>query len=208
MLPRADTAVSEGAAERGEQAAVQNAIPNDAGRRAEFLNDQVELTYAQTSAEGQGETASADPKANASDRTEPSGFKNLPSWAQDMFRRTGGFPEDGFSGQNTVQFDATKIGPRSAGAPLGYRGAGQIPHGDGRQIIWSAPGMSMSVPSASTSLPPSPSPQMVFRDRESGTEPQNGQNRAMNEREIRKTADKVYRLIEERLRKELRRGGK
>ena len=49
---------------------------------------------------------------------------------------------------------------------------------------------------------------MVFRERENSQENQLVQNRAMDEREIRKTADKVYRLIEERLRKELRRGGK
>ena len=49
---------------------------------------------------------------------------------------------------------------------------------------------------------------MVFRERENSQENQSLQNRTMDEREIRKTADKVYRLIEERRRKELRRGGK
>ena len=46
------------------------------------------------------------------------------------------------------------------------------------------------------------------RARQTGMEPPFPRDRGMDERELRKTADRVYRLIEERLRKELRRGGR
>ena len=137
-------------------------------------------------------------------QNDPPGFQNLPSWAQDMLRRTGGITNDQFTAPNSIQFDANRNGTNSSGIPPFSGGRQRPPAGTGRQITWTAPG---AIPAAA-SAPQAGSPPMVFRERENSQENQSLQNRTMDEREIRKTADKVYRLIEERLRKELRRGGK
>ena len=183
----------------GTQTAVSDGLPLS----ARPLEDQVRLTYAQPQREAQKQSGEAEQTPPG--RVEPFGMQNLPSWAQDMLRRTGSVPDGQGSGPDSIRYDAGRSGTQTVG-PAPQSGNRSVPpsFGEGKQFVWSAPGATMPpVPPA-----PSASAQMVFRDRQTGTEPPFPQNRGMNEREIRKTADRVYRLIEERLRKELRRSGK
>ena len=183
----------------------QSAIPGDSLRGDRPWKDQVSLTYTQPLRDSQQEPAEPGRQETQTGRVEPMGVQNLPSWAQDMLRRTGGISNDSFSGPGTIRFDAGRSGVQtSAGGTIGGNRTFP-PSGTGKQITWTAPGYPGSLPSQPG---PSGPTQMVFRDR--GNEPENGlpQRRGMDEKELRKTADKVYRLIEERLRKELRRGGR
>ena len=190
----------------GETLRPNSAIPGESARDMQSWDDQVSLTYVQPSRESRQEPSEAGGQAAQTGRVEPMGVQNLPTWAQDMLRRTGGISNESFSGPNSIQFDAMKNGAQAAaGTRMGGKNQTFPPVGTGKQIVWSAPGYSGYPSTPSSQTGPA---QMVFRDRDN--EPENGlpQHRGMDERELRKTADKVYRLIEERLRKELRRGGR
>lgn len=178
----------------------QRAIPDDHAHGNMAWEEQVSLTYAQPPQDTRQEPAEPETRTG---RVEPMGIQNLPVWAQDMLRRTGGLSDESFSGPGSIQFDAAKAGGQNGALPGGKRTAPLS--GAGKQIVWTAPGYSGISPMPS--MPAGPA-QMVFRDRDHEPENDVSGRRGMDEREIRKTADKVYRLIEERLRKELRRGGR
>ena len=166
-------------------------------------DDRVELTYVQPPGETRQESAAAAQAETPSGRIEPFGQQDLPDWARELFRGTEAVPDGWSSGSESFRYDAgqNQAGAAGASAP---GGSASPPAGGGKQIVWSAPGAHFSPAAAA----PSPSVQMVFRDRENGMDPASLRDRGMEERELRKTADRVYRLIEERLRRELRRNGK
>lgn len=197
-IPHEETPLTEAVPE------IRNAIPETSSPMVSPWKKQISLTYAQPAKEVRQQPVQAAPPETPSSQNDPPGFQNLPAWAQDMLRRTGGISNDQFTAPNSIQFDAGRNGSNGSGTPPFSGGRQQPPIGTGRQITWTAPG---AIPT-SASVPQAGSPPMVFRERENSQENQSLQNRTMDEREIRKTADKVYRLIEERLRKELRRGGK
>ena len=88
--------------------------------------------------------------------------------------------------------------------------AGAAPSGQSRQIQWTAP-QAVSVPAARTSPPANAAavpPSLLHRERGGDDERSSAAQQAEREAEIRRTADKVYRIIEERLRRELRRSGR
>ena len=189
---------------------VQNAVPGTGSRSAPPWRNPIKLTYAQLARTAeQTESPQGTRPETPAGQKDPPGFQNLPPWAQDMLRRTGGIPDSSFSGPNAIRFDAGKNGVQSGSTPPGLGASPQVSFGNGRQIAWSAPGIPVSGPSGTTLTgSPAQPTQMVFREQENKAENAALRNQGMDEREIRKTADKVYRLIEERLRKELRRGGR
>lgn len=88
--------------------------------------------------------------------------------------------------------------------------AGAAPSGQSRQIQWTAP-QAVPVPAARTSPPANAAavpPSLLHRERGGDDEHSSAAQQAEREAEIRRTADKVYRIIEERLRRELRRSGR
>ena len=88
--------------------------------------------------------------------------------------------------------------------------AGAAPSGQSRQIQWTAP-QAVPVPAARTSPPANAAavpPSLLHRERGGDDERSSAAQQAEREAEIRRTADKVYRIIEERLRRELRRSGR
>ena len=88
--------------------------------------------------------------------------------------------------------------------------AGAAPSGQNRQIQWTAP-QAVPVPAARTSPPANAAavpPSLLHRERGGDDERSSAAQQAEREAEIRRTADKVYRIIEERLRRELRRSGR
>ena len=114
----------------------------------------------------------------------------LPPWA----RRLMDYPDTAVGQRpgGAVSFGQTA---KNAGVSAGV---GQLPQlsgpETGRQIQWSAPGGAM------------PPANICYREpRPVETVPGPA---PMGERELRRTADKVYRMIEERLRRELRRSGR
>ena len=66
------------------------------------------------------------------------------------------------------------------------------------------PAARTSPPSNAAAVPPS----LLHRERGGDDERSSAAQQAEREAEIRRTADKVYRIIEERLRRELRRSGR
>ena len=88
--------------------------------------------------------------------------------------------------------------------------AGAAPSGQSRQIQWTAP-QAVPVPAARTSPPANAAAvphSLLHRERGGDDERSSAAQQAEREAEIRRTADKVYRIIEERLRRELRRSGR
>ena len=88
--------------------------------------------------------------------------------------------------------------------------AGAAPSGQNRQIQWTAP-QAVPVPAARTSPPANAAAvphSLLHRERGGDDERSSAAQQAEREAEIRRTADKVYRIIEERLRRELRRSGR
>ncbi len=160
------------------------------------------LTYTQLPPVIHPETATAEKTDSMSDQEKTQTYRNLPPWAQNLLNKTGDATSFRF---NAGQQNAGVIGnsPPKESLPEDFSQNA----GTGKQITWTAPIALPSTPTvfSSLNLPAAP---IVFRDRETERETGMPPIRAMDEREIRRTADRVYRMIEERLRKELRRGGK
>ena len=88
-----------------------------------------------------------------------------------------------------------------SGSAAGQKGPAAQPGGT---VEWTAPG-ALPADSSVTTRPVD----MKFRQKAAGEENAAGAKApAMSEAEVQKTAEKVYRIIEERLRRELRRSGK
>ncbi|MBR1497494.1 MAG: hypothetical protein IJ617_07710, partial [Oscillospiraceae bacterium] len=160
----------------------QNPTPWDKG---------VDLTYTQLLRAPQEAAAEDSGQTSAEHQAEGRFAQEIPAWARAVLQQNGGqLPPAGTQPE--------PIGSRKSGATDG-------------QISWSAsyalpPGMRSSEQGASPSIA-GQSP-MVFRARNAAEQEQTPRGQELDERTARKMADKVYKIIEERLRKELRRGGR
>ena len=155
-------------------------------------DQRLDLTYTQLLRTPQ-EAAAGDSRQTAAERAaESPSAREVPPWARDVLRRNGGqIPPPGtqpdpFGGRKSGNSDR-RI---SWSAPYAMPPSGARPHEMG------------SAPSVAGQSP------MVFRDRNTAEPEQTARSQEVDERTARKMADRVYRIIEERLRKELRRGGK
>jgi hypothetical protein len=106
--------------------------------------------------------------------------EKLPAWARELLEQNG----TPGTGQQTVPFGGT-MNPESP-----------------RQITWTAPGAG----SVSGKREMSGPAEITYK--EPGQAAENNDQPAISDAEIQRTADRVYRLIEERLRRELRRSGR
>lgn len=196
----------EGPAEAagGSSAPLLAGRPTSGGEGAYPLTGGEELTFLPlTGAADRGSGADkARPKSPMGMDSEY--IRSLPQWAQELLAK----PEGGGP--------APAAGPAAGGGagtwpPSG--GGGQTPGAPGGQIHWSAPN--------GVGLPPRvPSPVFSSRVGDRADRPAEVDWKApggggtgegappLSEAELRRTADKVYRLIEERLRRELRRSGR
>lgn len=192
---------SAAAFERTEQSAgpEKGAGPSAAlPRSGRMWTEAPELTFARPpwerqEADRQSETP---PEAPGSDY-----LNSLPQWARELLEKSGA-PA---SGAGPVTWQAPREGGRgpAAGAPHGGP-AQQAGAGPGGTIRWTAPGAQTAAPDVTT-RPAS----IQYREKtEPEGQPATQRYPALSEAEVQKTADKVYRIIEERLRRELRRSGK
>ena len=104
----------------------------------------------------------------------------LPSWAKELLEQSGV--------TDTVKQSAVFHG-RSAASET-------------RQITWTAPGL----PGRQNDTAPGSPAGSAFRERGAAEEP--SPRKPVSDAELQRTADKVYKIIEERLRRELRRSGR
>ena len=104
--------------------------------------------------------------------------ESLPPWARELLEQNGG----GDAVQKTILPGGTKASPR--------------------QITWTAPGAMPGQPARTASGPA----EISFKEPRQAEE--NEYRTPISDAELQRTADKVYRLIEERLRRELRRSGR
>lgn len=176
----------QGAAPRREPATT--AIPAE-GKR---WSGPAELTFARPPWERQ---AQEEPKAPAGQKPQQSEYLNsLPRWAQELLNKPSGPAKPGGPAQSWT------AGGQS-GSAAGQKGPAAQPGGT---IEWTAPG-ALPADSSVTTRPVD----MKFRQKAAGEENAAGAKApVMSEAEVQKTAEKVYRIIEERLRRELRRSGK
>ena len=105
----------------------------------------------------------------------------LPSWAQELLEQSG--VTDAVQ-QKAVFSNASGTSPSA------------------RQISWTAPAMSNPLQNRSISGPADLSYKEQRESEETPYQPR------ISDAELQRTADKVYRMIEERLRRELRRSGR
>ncbi len=104
--------------------------------------------------------------------------ESLPPWARELLEQNGG----GDAVQKTILPSGTTASPR--------------------QITWTAPGAMPGQPARTASGPA----EISFKEPRQAEE--NEYRTPISDAELQRTADKVYRLIEERLRRELRRSGR
>ena len=155
--------------------------------------DRIELTYTQMLRTPQEVAAAGQGQISSETSSEHSWAKELPEWAQNVLRQNGGQLPQG------VQSDRFRR-TASAGQQSGT--------GNG-QINWSAPyAFPPGAHSGAEGAAAAGQSPMVFRQKDSGEPESSPRRQEIDERTVRSMADKVYRIIEERLRKELRRGGK
>ena len=145
----------------------------------------VDLTYAQMLRTPQEAISE---KGTSQTKTENSFSQELPSWAQAVLQQNGGqLPPFG------AQSDS------ASGAKSGNTGG---------YINWSAPNaLPAGRPFHTEGIPSVTQSPMVFRSKDGAASEQSPRSQESEERAAKRMADKVYRIIEERLRKELRRGG-
>lgn len=136
--------------------------------------------------------------------TDSAYIKSLPQWAQELLNKPDGA---GSPAPGPMNWSNSQESSWSGS------GAGQTPGAPGRQIQWNAPS-GVHLPAAGTA------PVFSSRSADQITQPAAMEWKApggdgtgesakpLSDAEIRRTADKVYRLIEERLRRELRRSGR
>jgi hypothetical protein len=139
-----------------------------------------ELIFAPTAPMPDAEPPAGEAPASSE---EPPRFdaSELPAWARELLEQSGV--------TDTVQQTAIFAGKTGA-----QSGAGQI--------SWSAPGMANPVQSAKRTGPA----ELSFRER--GETEESAARQTISDAELQRTADKVYKIIEERLRRELRRSGR
>ncbi len=140
-----------------------------------------ELFFA-TPSPGLQEPANSPQIPHTETRTVKDQFGEMPRWAAELLENAGV--------SDTVSYIQVP-GP----------GAGQAP--GTRQITWTSPMTAVPQPKTDASVPA----ELSFKDTRGG-EDTSLYSQRISDAEIQRTADKVYRLIEERLRRELRRSGR
>ena len=165
----------------------ENAAPVAIPTAGQTWAGQVELSFAQPA----GEQAQTSPVPR---REGPKGrdLSALPQWARELMEKPAGPAAGSWSWQ----------GGKAPGGDNPERVRGRA--APGNTIQWTAPG-AISPDGDVTSRPAS----IQYRQRAAQEEKPEIQRRAgLSEAEMQRTADKVYRIIEERLRRELRRSGR
>ncbi len=125
--------------------------------------------------------------------------KKLPQWARELLQKPS------FAGAAESPF-RSGAEPKRTPAPAPDAGAAR-----GGQIHWTAPGAArpgQSVPVFQTQFPDAVLRPAAIEWKDRGKNETAGAPRPFSEAELRRTADRVYALIEERLRRELRRSGR
>ena len=118
--------------------------------------------------------------ARPTQKAEESKTDSLPAWAKELLDKAGVAD----TAQQAAAFN------------------GRIDGAAGRQITWTSPTAAPKKADQTISQPA----ELSFRERGETEESSSGFR--ISEAEIERTADKVYRIIEERLRRELRRSGR
>jgi hypothetical protein len=138
----------------------------------------VDLVFAAGAA---AQESAAEPAQAKRAETAGSDFTaNLPKWARELFEQPG---------KGTGAFSAAD--------------AAKAANAAGRQIVWNAPAV---VPQQSgTTAGPA---KLEFKERPEKDTADEYYRKQASDAELQRTADKVYRLIEDRLRRELRRSGR
>ena len=150
-------------------------------------NTPVNLTYSPAMVLQQSQPPK-DPTAPAADARPASSYVNsLPQWAQN-FVRSGSTTPVGITPPTPIAGVAREI------AALPGNGIG----GDGQTMDWSAPNRPQMA--AQTAHRPA---EVVFKEKSQDEERQR-QSVHMSESELRRTADKIYQIIEDRIRRERR----
>ena len=119
--------------------------------------------------------------ARPTQKARESSRDSLPTWAKELLEQAGV--------TDTVQQTAAFTGQQNSASGL-------------RQISWTAPGAQ----APQRDRPMSEPAQITFKER--GQTEEGAYRPQISEAELQRTADKVYRMIEERLRRELRRNGR
>lgn len=119
--------------------------------------------------------------ARPTQKAEESKTESLPNWAKELLDKAGVTD----TAQQVAAFNGRIDGANA-----------------GRQISWTAP---TAAPKKANQTIAQPA-ELSFRERSETEEASSGFR--ISEAEIQRTADKVYRIIEERLRRELRRSGR
>ena len=176
---------------RTSQAALTNPPPAPAPRASAAWDARLELTYTQALRTPQETPAEDSGEAKTERQTKSPFAQELPSWARAVLRQNGGqLPPPGAQSE---PFDSKKAGA------------------SGGHINWSAPYAippGMRPAEKGRTSPDAGQSAMVFRNLNEAEREQTQRGGELDERTARKMAEKVYKIIEERLRKELRRGGK
>ncbi len=190
-------AAPEKSGQRGEGA--RSSLPRSVSQSGRAWTGAPEMTFAQPTWQRQ---EAAQPGQEPADRLKNGYGKNLPAWARELLEKPaapalGGGSVTWQASLGSAQGQAAGVPP---GAPVPPAG-GAVPGG---MIQWTAPGARSSAADVTT-RPAA----LAYRERTEREEgPAQQQSPAMSEAEVQKTADKVYRIIEERLRRELRRSGR
>lgn len=127
-------------------------------------------------------------------------WKNLPQWARKLLEK----PAVPTGGAGSAAWQAAQRGMPGEipGVPPGAAAlAGDA--ASGGMVQWTAPGARLAGADVTTQ-----SAAIQYRERAEREQQHPRKDPGMSEMEVQRTADKVYRIIEERLRRELRRSGR
>ncbi len=158
----------------------EKAIPAPAPLpETEMLPEPSELVYA--SAAGTGDYAAAESPTRPTRKAQEDKNESLPAWAKELLEQAG-------------VTDTAQMAAAFRDTPNGASGS--------RQISWNAPAAAALSHNREISNPA----ELSFKERSQKEEPPSRPQ--ITEAELQKTADRVYRILEERLRRELRRSGR
>ncbi len=144
-----------------------------------MLPEPSELVYA--SAAGTGDYAAAESPTRPTRKAQEDKNESLPAWAKELLEQAG-------------VTDTAQMAAAFRDTPNGASGS--------RQISWNAPAAAALSHNREISNPA----ELSFKERSQKEEPPSRPQ--ITEAELQKTADRVYRILEERLRRELRRSGR
>ncbi|MBR1659891.1 MAG: hypothetical protein IJ705_06195 [Oscillospiraceae bacterium] len=174
----------------GDPAEKPGALRAKALPAGQKLPERTELVFSAPPAAG-AEPAEAGEAGAAWSPENSTYLRSLPDWARSLLEKPDA---DAAAGQRKALSRNTAVPGASAGG------------GTPGQITWTAPGMPAIVPRSpdETNRPAD----ISFREPERAERQQPPRKSGMSDAEIRRAADKIYGIIEERLRRELRRSGR